>query len=354
MIHIDGSYGEGGGQIIRSSLSLSLVTGKPFTIANVRAGRSKPGLRRQHLAAVRAAARIGDAEVRGAELGSARFSFQPRQVRAGDYTFHIGTAGSTMLVLETLLPALLWENSSSTVCLEGGTHNPFAPPFDFIANTYLPVLRRMGGRVTSRLDQHGFYPAGGGRAAVTVDVAPGMQGIDLLERGEFIGGRVRAIVANLPPHIAQRECDTLARLTGWAEDCFQVEQLNQARGPGNIVLIELHYAEITETITAFGRKGVPAEKVAAEAWHEAESYLAATAPVGTHLADQILLPMAIAATHGHRSSFRTLPLSEHSRTHIAVIDQFLDVRTSVAQHGSECEISIAPAGHTRQDTPATA
>jgi RNA 3'-terminal phosphate cyclase (ATP) len=353
MIHIDGSYGEGGGQIIRSSLSLALVTGKPFTIAGVRARRKKPGLQRQHLAAVRAAAQVGNAEVRGAELGSTRFSFQPRCVRPGDYTFRIGTAGSTMLVLETLLPALIRENSPSTVCLEGGTHNPFAPPYDFIANTYLPVLRRMGSRVTSQLERYGFYPLGGGRVAVSVDGTPLVRGIELLERGKFVGGRVRAIVANLPQHIARRECDALARLTGWADDCFQVEQITQAHGPGNVVLIELHFAETTETIAAFGQKGVPAEEVAGEAWREAETYLASTAPVGTHLADQIMLPMAIAASHGCSSAYRTLPLSEHGRTHLAVIDQFLDVRTSVEQDDSECVVKIMPRDEGRHAGPVT-
>ncbi len=354
MIHIDGSYGEGGGQIVRSSLSLSLVTGKPFTIAGVRARRRKPGLQQQHLAAVRAAARVGNAEVRGAELGSTRFSFQPQSVRPGDYTFRIGTAGSTMLVLETLLPALIWENGPSAVCLEGGTHNPFAPPYDFIANTYLPVLQRMGSRVTPRLERYGFYPVGGGRVAVSVDGTPLMRGIRLLERGDFADGRVRAVVANLPEHIARRECDALARLSGWAEDCFQVEQVTQAHGPGNVVLIELHFAEMTETIAAFGRKGVPAEEVAREAWLEAEAFMASDAPVGTHLADQLMLPMAIAASHGCSSAYRTLPLSEHSRTHLAVIDQFLDVQTSVEQDGSECVVTISPRDEGRHTGPSAA
>ncbi len=159
---IDGSQGEGGGQVLRTSLALSMVTGEGFRIERIRAGRPKSGLLRQHLAAVRAAAEICQANVRGAELGSTQVTFEPRAILAGDYQFSIGTAGSTTLVLQTILPALLTANRKSQISLEGGTHNPAAPPFEFLEHAFLPLINRMGPRVSSILDRHGFFPAGAG------------------------------------------------------------------------------------------------------------------------------------------------------------------------------------------------
>src|SRR6476620_518674 len=166
VITIDGSVGEGGGQIIRNSLALSLVTGQPFRIVNIRAGRKKPGLLRQHLTAVQAANQIGDAAVDGAEMGSGEVVFRPEGIRAGDYRFAIGTAGSTTLVLQTILPALILAGAPSHLTLEGGTHNPLAPPFDFLAQTFLPHLARFGPTVTATLARPGFFPAGGGRLEI--------------------------------------------------------------------------------------------------------------------------------------------------------------------------------------------
>jgi RNA 3'-terminal phosphate cyclase (ATP) len=161
MLTIDGSQSEGGGQVLRSSLALSLVTGRPFAIENIRAGRKKPGLLRQHLTAVLAAAEVSAAEVEGAALASRRLLFRPGRVRAGDYAFRVGTAGSATLVLQTVLPALLLAEGESTLTLEGGTHNPMAPPVDFLENAYLPLVNRLGPRVKVQLVRPGFYPAGG-------------------------------------------------------------------------------------------------------------------------------------------------------------------------------------------------
>lgn len=164
LIVIDGSEGEGGGQVLRTSLALSLITGKPFRIENLRAKRDKPGLLRQHLTAVHAAVQVGDAAVEGASLGSTALTFVPRALRAGDYSFAIGTAGSTMLVLQTVLLPLVLAGGSSTLELEGGTHNPSSPPFDFVERAFLPLLRRMGAEIEIELVRPGFHPAGGGRA----------------------------------------------------------------------------------------------------------------------------------------------------------------------------------------------
>src|SRR5690242_7527890 len=194
MIIIDGSFGEGGGQILRTSLTLSLVTGKPLRIERIRAGRKSPGLLRQHLAAVNAAARVGYAEVEGASLGARELTFRPQTVAAGHYQFAVGTAGSATLVLQTVLPALLTADAPSTLVLEGGTHNPYAPPFDFLEKTFLPLLNRMGPRVEARLERHGFYPAGGGRFIVEITPAQQLGRFELDDRGAITGRRARALI----------------------------------------------------------------------------------------------------------------------------------------------------------------
>ena len=177
---IDGSLGEGGGQILRTSLALSMLTGTPFRLTNIRAGRAKPGLLRQHLTGVEAAAAICSARTRGAELHSQDLTFEPHKVRAGDYRFSIGTAGSTTLVLQAVLPALLTASGSSTLELEGGTHNPAAPPFDFLSEAFLPLIERMGPKVTATLKRHGFFPAGGGRLVVRIEPVTKLQPLELL------------------------------------------------------------------------------------------------------------------------------------------------------------------------------
>jgi len=346
VLAIDGSFGEGGGQIVRSALALSLVTGRPCSIHNIRAGRKKPGLMRQHLTAVAAAAQIGGAEAEGAAIGSRRLSFTPGPVRPGTYRFDVGTAGSTSLVLQTILPALLTADGPSELTLEGGTHNSLAPPADFLAKTYLPIVGRLGPAVEATIDRHGFYPAGGGQVRVRVRPAPRLGGLDLTERGPLVGKRVRALVAQLPRHIAQRECHTIAQQSGWDESCCRVEEVAGSRGPGNVVMIELDFQWLTEVFTAFGRLGVRAEQVAAEAWQAASRYLESGAPVGEHLADQLLLPLGIAAaSDGAASRFRTLALSSHATTHIELLRQFLDVEIRVEPLGpDECLVHIGARG----------
>ncbi len=345
MIEIDGSFGEGGGQIVRSSLALSLVTGRPFTLDNIRAGRKKPGLMRQHLTAVRAAAQVGQATVEGDAIGSRRLTFVPGEVTPGDYHFSIGTAGSTTLVLQTVLPALMVARGGSKLTLEGGTHNMFAPPFDFLQKTYLPLVCRMGPKIDAALNRPGFYPAGGGCFTVNVQPAESLERLELDERGPIVSHRVRAIVANLPEHIARRECDAIAKKTNWDKSCFTIENVDGSRGPGNIVVIELESASVTEVITGFGKVGVKAEGVATKALQEARHYIKADVPVGEHLADQIVLPMAIGAWQGTGGgSFRTLGLSMHAKTHLKIIKTFLDIEATVVQNGrDDCQVTIMPA-----------
>lgn len=319
MTVIDGSYGEGGGQILRSSLALSMVTGTPFRIEKIRAGREKPGLMRQHLTAVNAATKICDAQVDGAAIGSQSLSFTPGKPRGGDYTFSIGTAGSTTLVLQTVLLPLLLADQPSRLTLEGGTHNPFAPPFDFLAKAYLPLVNRMGPTVRATLERPGFYPAGGGRIVVEIEPAKQLIGFDLSERGELRSRKARAIVSNLPRHIAERETKVFAKRLNWPTDQIETVEITGSPGPGNLVTIEVEYEHVGEVFTGFGEVGRPAEAVAMLAVQQYQRYIKSSAPVGEYLTDRLMLPFALAGG----GSFRSTGLSRHSQTHLELIRMFL-------------------------------
>lgn len=333
-IEIDGAMGEGGGQVLRSSLSLSAVTGRPVRIRRIRANRAKPGLMRQHLTAVIAAARAANAEVAGAAVGSTELTFTPG-ARTTDVTapplhleLAVGTAGSTTLVLQTLLPILLTSRAAAFVRIEGGTHNPMAPPFDFLVRSFLPLVARMGRSVDARLVRHGFYPAGGGVLEVRVPAKPAgtlLEPIELLDRGEDRAGRARALLVNLPRSIGEREVKVVCDRLRWRATQCEIAVLGDTPGVGNVLHLELESEALTEVITSFGERGVTAEKVAERAVADARRYLAAGVPVGEHLADQLLVPMALAGG----GAFRTGALSRHAATNLDVIRAFLDVPIAV-------------------------
>ena len=321
MLTIDGSQGEGGGQILRSALALSLVTGRPFQMTRIRGGRQKPGLLRQHLTAVRAAAQIGQAEVRGAELHSTELMFEPGDVRPGEYNFAVGTAGSATLVLQTVLPPLLQADGPSRLTIEGGTHNMHAPPFDFLAQTFAPIINRLGPRLEVLLQRPGFYPAGGGEIAATITPTRQWRPLELLERGALCRKGARALVARLPRAIAERELHVIETQLVWPRKNLLVEEVQNSRGPGNVVMITVEHEHVTEVLTAFGARGIRAESVAQDAVDQARRYLESDAPVGGHLADQLLLPLAL----GGGGAFRTFTVTPHATTNIDVIRMFLDV-----------------------------
>jgi RNA 3'-terminal phosphate cyclase (ATP) len=324
MITIDGSFGEGGGQILRTALGLSLLTGQPFRIDKIRAGRKNPGLLRQHLTAVKAAAKIGQAEIGGAQIGSTQLTFTPGKIAHGEYQFAVGTAGSATLVLQTVLPALLISaepTQETRLTLEGGTHNPFAPPFDFLAMAFLPALNRMGVQVEARLERYGFYPAGGGKIEVTIRPARKLAPIDLTARGEIVGRRATALLAHLPRGIAERELGVVHRKLSWPQKWLKVETTTNSAGPGNLLTLEIESENVTEVFTGFGERAVAAEAVADQAVLAARRYLASDAAVGEHLADQLLLPMALA----RGGAFTTVPPSRHTTTNIEIIRRFLDL-----------------------------
>lgn len=312
-----------------------MITRTPFRIAKIRANRNKPGLRRQHLTAVQAAARVGKAEVDGAALNSMELAFRPGRITGGEYEFDIGSAGSTTLVFQTVFPALLSADRPSVLTFVGGTHNHGGPPWDFLSEVFLPAISRMGAKVSATLDRHGFAPGGGGRWTARIQPSR-LHGIDLHQRGALKRRSVRALIANLPLSIAEREIDIVRKSLQWPAQTEDVDAL----GPGNIVMISAEYEAVAEMATGFGQRGVPAEAVAQTAvdcWH---AYERTSAAVGEHLADQLLLPMAIAGS----GSFSTIEPTLHAITNAEVISKFLPVRFRFeAESGSVWRISCVRA-----------
>jgi RNA 3'-terminal phosphate cyclase (ATP) len=321
MIAIDGSEGEGGGQILRTSLALSLVTGQPFRMERIRARRQKPGLLRQHLTAVEAARTVGCAEVIGATLSSQVLEFRPGPVTPGNHRFAVGTAGSATLVLQTVLPSLLTASGPSTLTLEGGTHNPLAPSFDFLAKCFMPLIHRMGPIVELELKRPGFFPAGGGQFHARVQPGTKLSPIDLLERGSIRSRHARIWTSKLPEHVAERELAVVREELKWRADECSVENVPHPMGPGNAVVLEIEAEHVTAVFTGFGERGRPAEEVAKAAVEAAKAWLEANVPVDEHLADQLLLPMALAGG----GSFRTTKPSLHTTTNAEIIRRFLPV-----------------------------
>jgi len=337
MLELDGALGEGGGQVLRTALTLSAITGTPFRIHNIRAGRARPGLLRQHLTAVEALAAICSAEVSGASTGSQQLSFQPGRLRGGDYRFAIGTAGSCTLVLQTVLPALWFAAEAATLVVSGGTHNPAAPPADFLIRAWAPLLARMGVRQQVELLRHGFYPAGGGELRVAVQpCGGGLRPLHLQARGARLSLRAEARVAGVPVGVANREIERLrAQL---ADMDGAIRELPAREGPGNVLLVEVAHEEVVELFTAFGARGVSAETVADGVGREVRHYLESGAAVGEHLADQLLLPMALAGGGG----FTTTMLSSHLRTNAVVIERFLPVRILMEAGAVAAGVQVVP------------
>ncbi|OGT20541.1 MAG: RNA 3'-terminal-phosphate cyclase [Gammaproteobacteria bacterium RBG_16_57_12] len=330
MLTINGTLGEGGGQILRSALALSLCLGRPFRISNIRATRSRPGLMPQHLVAVTAAAAVGDAEVRGATPGSRELEFVPRTIKPGEYRFDIGTAGSTTLVLQTILPALLTAAAPSHIRLQGGTHNPLAPSLDFFQHAFVPLINRMGPRIQTRQERPGFYPVGGGIVEVLIEPISSLQPLSLLERGEIVSRRAWAMVSRLPEHIARRELEVIEQQLGLPTSALELRQV-EAKGPGNALTVLIESEHVTEVFAGIGERGVPAETVAQGVVAEVQRYLAAGVPVGEHLADQLLLPLALAGG----GSFITLRPSRHTNTNMEVIKHFTGLQFACEELGED-------------------
>ncbi|MES2208177.1 MAG: RNA 3'-terminal phosphate cyclase [Pseudomonadota bacterium] len=327
VVIIEGSEGEGGGQMLRSALSLSMISGQPFIIKNIRSKRKMPGLMRQHLTCVHAAAKICDADIKGAELGSQELFFAPNTIKSGEYHFSIGTAGSTNLVAQTVIPALMLGTKLSTIILEGGTHNMQSPPFDFLRDSFFPILKKMGVDIDAQLHTYGFYPAGGGKVEFNICPVAALKPLELLNRGSQLKCSAEAFFADLSVDIPRRELNVISKRLGWAEDRLFIRQIKNSACPGNILILTLAYENVTETIASFGKLGVTAEKVATQACNAAVDYLECNAAVGVYLADQLLLPFALAG----KGKFTTLRPSLHTMTNIEIIKKFISCDIQLRQ-----------------------
>lgn len=317
-IPLDGS--NGGGQMLRTALTLAMITGQPFRMTNIRGQRRKPGLMRQHLTCVNAACEISGGSADGAEVGSTELVFRAGTVRPASYQFSIGTAGSTGLLMQTLLPALWLAGGPSTLHLSGGTHNPLAPPFDFLERVFLPAVRKMGAVAEARLIETGFAPAGGGSIECVIQPLDRFMPLDLTKRGPLESTRIRVPFRNLPPTIAQRVLESAMNALP-CEDA-RIHQLPDGPGQGLVCVVECGFESTSEMSCTFGEMGVSAEKVGNRAARRMAGFLDTAAAVGPYLADQLLLPMALAG----EGNFTTTSPDEHLPTNISVIEKFLAVR----------------------------
>lgn len=327
MVFIDGSLGEGGGQVLRSALSLAVLTGTPVRLENIRARRSKPGLMPQHLKAVEAAGAVGMARIDGAMLGSASLLFEPHGIRAGDFQFDIGTAGSTSLVLQTVFVPLSFSPSSSTVVLTGGTHVPRSPCFHYLDLHWAKFMRRAGYDGRLELERAGFYPRGGGRVCAAISPAGKLSPLWLTERGELKRIWGISAVANLGRQVAERQRRrALERLAGRCRELeIEVREL-AARSPGTMLLLAAEFEQSQSCCVALGERGKPAERVAEEAADELLSFLDGDAAIDPYLADQLILPLAVAKG---KSALRTAKVTGHLLTSAAVVKAFLPAQIEI-------------------------
>jgi RNA 3'-terminal phosphate cyclase (ATP) len=326
MIEIDGSQGEGGGQILRSALALSIITKKPFRISNIRGKRPKPGLMRQHLACIDAAKAISNSKgstvsQEELQIGSSSLEFWPGDAVAGDYEFSIGSAGSCMLVLQTVLWPLLLVAAKSQLRLRGGTHNPMAPSATCLQYTLPQVLFQCGGQIDIEVHRHGFYPRGGGDVVVNLHGVKSLQPMSFVDRGQAIETQFHCLHAAISPAVAKRELAKVAELYSVSSElALQNIALRGNEGPGNALLAIAKYSSVTEVFSEYGEQGVSAERVAEKLVAKLRKYESSNAPIGPHLADQLLLPLALSG----EGTFFCTEVTQHTKTNAETIQQFLN------------------------------
>ncbi|HHO48839.1 MAG TPA: RNA 3'-terminal phosphate cyclase [Desulfobacteraceae bacterium] len=326
-IVIDGSIGEGGGQVLRTSLSLAALLGRPFEIHNIRLNRSRPGLRPQHLAAARALATVTGAELAGDRENSTSLLFAPQGVTGGNYRFSIGTAGSVTLLATALLPPLLFAPRPSSLVLEGGTHVPFSPVFHYLREIFLPFLRRMGAEVEADLDRWGWYPRGGGSCTIRVRPCRSLRALRVPRRGRLRDLTLTLGLAGLPLHIVDREEKRVRTCLGQKGYALAGRfEPAPSPGQGNVLFLRAEYEESLAGFSVLGKRGRRAEQVADELCRQWLRFEEGTGSVDKHLADQILLYMALAAGD---SLLTAEEVTSHLSTNIQVIQQFLPVRFSI-------------------------
>ncbi|HEY3376385.1 MAG TPA: RNA 3'-terminal phosphate cyclase [Armatimonadota bacterium] len=332
LTHIDGSYGEGGGQIIRTALSLSAITGKAIEITQIRAKRAKPGLQPQHLTAVHITGDLCAARLEGAAVGSTRLLFTPQApVAAGNYRRDIGTAGAIALVIQTALLPLALRDQPSHVLLIGGTHVNHAPSSDYLETVYLPALRRLGVEAQMSCPRAGFFPRGGGDVLLDIMPTAGLRPLDLTERGKL--RKITAIIttSGLPSHVAERGAATVTseiNKIGLGRDLTVEQREKPSNGPGAAVLLAVECDNGHAGFSALGERGKPMERVAEEACRDFHAWWQTGATCDEHLADQLVLPLALANAE---SRWTTPTCTEHLRTVIWLVEQLLPVNLTVTE-----------------------
>ncbi|MBI4679782.1 MAG: RNA 3'-terminal phosphate cyclase [Nitrospirae bacterium] len=348
MIEIDGSYGEGGGQILRTALSLSCLFKKPFRIFNIRKGRKKPGLMPQHITSVRAAQLFSSAEVTGDQTGFTELLFLPKEVKGGDFFFDIGTAGSTSLVLQTIIPSLVFLNNpppppfnkggmggfsgeKTTIILKGGTHVPFSPSFHYLVEVFVPFLKWIGVELQLTIESYGFYPKGGGKVRADIFPAKEVKPLRIVERGNILRLRGYSGVGNLPLSIAERQrSGMLEKIYSQIKDLncpVDIELLNVSTpGQGTFIFLQSESENSIAGFTSLGERGKRAEAVGEDAAMEFLRYYSTDAAFDSHISDQIVLYLSICR---EESSFTTSCITHHLMTYLWVIGLFHEFRYAV-------------------------
>jgi RNA 3'-phosphate cyclase len=345
MVHIDGSFGEGGGQILRTSLALSCALGKPVQITNIRKDRRKPGLQPQHLTAVKAAATIARAEVQGAELSSTAIRFLPNRTHGGTYRFDVaekkGSAGSTSLVLQTILLPLCFAEQASLVSVNGGTHVPWSPSFHYLSSIVAPLLFRLGVRAEFAIASWGWYPIGGGQVSARITPEQALQPLTVIERGRLLRISGISAVSNLPVHIAARQRDRAIAVLSKEGIDASIEVLSgPSAGKGSFLFLAAEFERVTAGFDALGAIGKRAEEVADEACSGLLSHLRARGALDPHLADQVAPWLAFCQGP---SEFTTSRVTRHLLTNLWVVRQFMDIDVRVeGGEGEEGRVLIRP------------
>jgi RNA 3'-terminal phosphate cyclase (ATP) len=345
VLELDGSYGEGGGQLLRSAVALSCLTGRPIRVFNIRGRRPKPGLQPQHMTALKAAAEVSGAFVEGLSIGSMQIYFEPKEVLGGKYTFDIKTAGSVTLVMQTLLPILSFAKRPSEVTVIGGTDVPWSPTVDYFKYVALDAFRRMGLNCSLELLRRGHYPRGGGRVVLAVRPARALLPMTAVKRGKAVAVRGISHCTNLPAHVASRQASSAVRIIKDAgmEDVRVAEERGEGDGPGSGVAL---WAEIEGGpnigADALGAKEKRAEEVGREAAEKLLAELKTGMAVDRHLGDMLIIYVAMAKG---RSEIGVTELTMHAETMIWLTERFLGVKWSVVKGpGGSATLGVEGAG----------